>query len=269
MPCISRRIFLGFIPVTGYDILRCIKMMNGKYHLCNAFGIPIHVDFSFVFLLVIFTLRGGSFTLGIAEAMVLAISVILHELGHSLTARAFGYHTTDITISLLGGCASMIALPRKAIQEFLTAIAGPLVSFAIAGLSLFVLMFVPIRNDWLHYVVLFACYSNAMLGVFNLLPGFPMDGGRIFRSFMRAFMSREKATYIAMIVGRGFAILLALRGVHSIVTGGGWGIVTLLIAWMIWQEGWREYQMARADERFRSWSQGDFNARVSPPPYDL
>ena len=243
--------------------------MKNRYHLFDAFGIPVYVEFSFVFLLAMFALGGGSFSFGVAAAIVLAISVILHELGHSLTARTFGYRTNDITISLLGGCASMIALPRKASQEFLTAIAGPLVSFAISGLSWFVLRTIPFENAWLAGVFWFAYYSNLMLGAFNLLPGFPMDGGRIFRSFMRAFMSREKATYIAMIVGRCFAVLLALRGVHSIVTGGAWGFISVFIAWMRWKEGWCEYQMARAEERFRSWSQGDFNARVSPPPYDI
>ena len=68
-----------------------------------------------------------------------------------------------------------------------------------------------------------------------------------------------------MIVGRIFAILLGLRGLHSIVTGGGWGFISLLIAWMIWREGWREYQMALAEERYGGpW---DWSARVSPPPY--
>lgn len=95
-----------------------------------------------------------------------------------------------------------------------------------------------------------------------------MDGGRVFRSFMCAFVARDKATRIAMWVGRVFAILLALRGIHSILSGGAWGFMSLLIAWMIWKEGWREYQQVLAEERWTKWSQGDFNARVSPPPYE-
>ena len=240
-------------------------MLNSKYHLFDAFGIPIYVEFSFLFLLGMFVLGGGGFSFGIAAAIVLAISVILHELGHSLTARAFGYRTNDITISLLGGCASMIALPRKASQEFLTAVAGPFVSFALSAMSYTALKWFPFENVWLASVVWFAYYSNLMLGVFNLLPGFPMDGGRVFRSVMTAFMSREKATYIAMIVGRGFAILLALRGLHSLMTHGAWGFVSLFIALMIWKEGWREYQMALVEEQWGS--RWDYSARVSPPPY--
>lgn len=244
-------------------------MFKNKYHVCDAFGIPIYVELSFIFLLLIFVTDFGSFTFGVAAALTLAVSVTLHELGHALTARAFGYRTRDITLSLLGGCASLIALPRKAWQEFVTALAGPLVSFAIAGAVLLLDVFgVVVENAWLRGVLRYAFWMNVMLGTFNLLPGFPMDGGRIFRSVMCAFTTRAKATLVAMWVGRAFAILLGLRGLHSLATGGPWGFISILIAWMIWREGWREYQMARVEEDFRNWTQDDFDARVSPPPYD-
>ena len=244
-------------------------MLRGKYHVCDAFGIPIYIELSFIFLLVLFVMDFGSFTFGVAAALVLAISVTLHELGHALTARAFGYRTRDITLSLLGGCASLIALPRKAWQEFVTALAGPLVSFAISGAVLLLDVFgVQVGNAWLRNVLAYTFWMNIVLGAFNLLPGFPMDGGRIFRSFMCAFLSRSKATLVAMWVGRVFAILLALRGLHSIFTNGPWGFISILIACMIWREGWREYQMALAEDDFRRWTQDDFDARVSPPPYD-
>ena len=242
---------------------------RSRYHVCELFDIPIYVNSSFVFLLVLFVLNFGSISLGLACALVLAISVTLHELAHSLTARAFGYRTTSITLSLLGGCASMIALPRKAWQEFLTALAGPLMSFAISGAVLLLDVFgIPVRNHFLAYVLSYAFWMNLMLGGFNLLPGFPMDGGRIFRSVMRIFLSRAKATLVAMWVGRVFAIGLALRGLCAIFNGGSFGFISVLIAWMIWQEGYREYQMALAEEDFRRWTQDDFNARVSPPPYE-
>lgn len=243
--------------------------IRNKFHICELFGIPIYVDFSFAILLLIFITSSSSITFGVAAALVLAISVVLHELGHALTAQAFGFRTKDITISLLGGCASLIALPRKAWQELLTALAGPLVSFAIAGAVLLLDVFeVRVVNHWLRDVLSYAFYINLMLGAFNLLPGFPMDGGRIFRSIMRIFLTRAKATFVAMWVGRAFAILLALKGVHSICTGGSWGFITLLIAWMIWREGYREYLLARTESDFRKWSQEDFDAKVSPPPYE-
>ena len=240
-------------------------MFPRKIRVCELFGIPIYLDFSLVILLVMFVVDFHSFTYGLSFALVLAVSITLHELGHSLMARIFGYNAREITLSLLGGCASFINLPRKASQEFLTALAGPLVSFAISGAAWLALIFLPLGNPWTLDVLYYTFIMNMMLGGFNLLPGFPMDGGRIFRSVARIFTTRAKATYIAMIVGRIFAILLGLRGLHSIVTGGGWGFISLLIAWMIWREGWREYQMALAEERYGGpW---DWSARVSPPPY--
>lgn len=243
-------------------------MFSSRYRLCDLFGIPIYVSTSFILLLVLFVLNFGSFSFGLSMALVLAISVTVHELAHALTARFFGFRTSDITLSLLGGCASMISLPRKAVQEFLTALAGPLMSFALAGgVLLMSILGVPVRNHWLLAVLDYAFWINVMLGGFNLLPGFPMDGGRIFRSVMRLFLSRARATQVAMWVGRGFAILLGLRGLWSILNGGSFAFITVLIAWMIWKESWREYQLALAEEDLRRWTQDDFNARVSPPPY--
>ena len=243
-------------------------MLHSRYKILEAFGIPIYVNLSFAFLLFLFVTDFGSFTFGLAAALSLAISVTLHELGHALTARAFGYRTSDITLSLLGGCASLIALPRKGWQEFLTAIAGPLTSFALAGTMYAVLLSGLVSNEWLGSLLLYTCVMNVMLGGFNLLPGFPMDGGRIFRSTMLLFLSRARATFVAMWVGRVVAILIGLRGVWSILNHGSWGFISILIAWMIWQEGYREYLIARQEENFRHWTQDDFNARVSPPPYE-
>ena len=238
-------------------------MFPRRIKICDAFGIPVYLDVSLIFLLLVFATDGGPFMLSMACALMRLVSITAHELGHALTARLFGYGTRDITLSLLGGCASLIALPRKAWQELLTAIAGPLVSFAISGLAYLSLLFMPM-DRWTAILLSYTVWMNLMLGAFNLLPGFPMDGGRVFRSLMRAFMSRTRATYIAMIVGRVVAVLLGLWGLHRIVNGGGWGFVTILIAWMIWREGWREYQMARMES---GWWGGGWSAKVSPPPY--
>ncbi len=265
-------------------------MFPRKLRLCELFGIPIYLDFSLVILLFFFATGGGSLFSGILGAVFLLVSITAHELGHSLTARHFGYETRDITLSLIGGCASLIALPRKASQEFWTAIAGPGVSFAIAVAALtgvaiftegsmidFVLYAVTsglvgepsLRCApslfWIADALVDLGMMNLMLGLFNLLPGFPMDGGRVFRSAMRAFMTRARATYIAMIVGRVFAVLLALSAIHRIANHGNWGFVTLIIAWMIWQEGYREYQMALQEEAWGG--RWDYSARISPPPY--
>lgn len=275
-------------------------MLKSRYHLCELFGIPVYLDLSLAILLVLFLTGGGSLMVGLSCALMLLLSITLHELGHSLTARSFGYETRDITLSLLGGCASLISLPRKGSQEFLTAIAGPAVSFALSAVGAvliaavaeqggfldafgFILsevfasfgisvgfggeIYYPRSCEWLIEAALYLSVMNGMLGFFNLLPGFPLDGGRVFRSFMLNFTDRARATYIAMVVGRCVAVGIGLVGVSRIFGGRGWGFVTCLIAWMIWKEGYREYLLARQEEDFRNWSQADFNARVSPPPY--
>lgn len=272
-------------------------IQNFRYRLCELFGIPLYLDFSLIFLLLFFVFSGGGFHEGIVCAALLLFSIAAHELGHALTARAFGYPTRDITLSLLGGCASLVALPRKAWQEFLTAFAGPAVSFILAALGALCISFVAVEGGFLEalgYVVSEALESfrinvdlrgdlyfkhedmvlvhtlfylsvmNMMLGIFNLLPGFPMDGGRIFRSALTPFTGRVKATYYAMIVGRGFAILLGLAGIWRVMNGLSWGLVTILIAWMIWKEGYREYLMARMESM---WGFDDYRAKASPPPY--
>ncbi len=237
---------------------------NSRYHLCDLFGIPLYLDFSLIFLLLFFVLGGGSFHAGVISATILLVSITAHELGHALTARAFGYPTRDITLSLLGGCASLIALPRKAWQEFLTAIAGPAVSFLLAALGFTGLYL--LRDPYSVWVGVldYLFFINLMLGIFNLLPGFPMDGGRVFRSVMTPIMGRVKATWIAMIVGRVVAVGIGLRGAWSLFHDGNWGLVSILIAWMIWKEGYREYQLAKMES---NWDWHDYRARVSPPPY--
>ena len=243
-------------------------MFPRKFHICDAFGIPIYLDISTAILLFFFIGMTGSLALDVASAMLLLMSIVLHELGHSLTARAFGIRTRDITLMLIGGCASLERMPRKAWQELLTAAAGPAVSFLLGVVCYVGHVFCPLV--FTANALFIAAIVNFSLGAFNLLPGFPMDGGRIFRSAARAFTTRTKATWLAMVVGRVCAALLVfgpMLGVTRIwiIPLGGNFFMRLLIAWMIWNEGWREYQQTLVEE---SWSsRWDFSARVSPPPY--
>ena len=244
-------------------------MFPRRFHICETFGIPIYLDISTVILLFFFVGMTNSLSLDLSLALALLVSIVLHELGHALTARSFGYRTRDITLSLLGGCASLTALPRKAWQEFLTAAAGPTVSFLLSALSWSAFVFLSPNDEWAANVLAYSAIMNLMLGLFNLLPGFPMDGGRIFRSVARAFTTRTKATWLAMVVGRISAALLVfgpMMGITHIwvIPLGGSFFMRLLIAWMIWNEGWREYQQTLAEE---SWGRWDYSARISPPPY--
>ena len=245
--------------------------IRSSYHICELFGIPITADITSLGLLLILVFDFG-LPLGLPCAILLALSIVLHELAHSLTSRAFGCRISEIRLSILGGCASG-EIPHAAWKELLMAAAGPAMSFVLGFGLFFAFSGVPIRSYWLSSVIQYAIIMNIMLGAFNLLPGFPMDGGRIFRCIMRAFVSRPKATYWAMIVGRISAValvLLPLLGVYHIwiIPIGGSIFFRGLIAWMIWHEGYREYQLAQAESDFRRWTQDDFNAKVSPPPYE-
>ena len=236
-----------------------------RWRLFEFFDIPVYADVSFLILLLLFVNSGGSFTYGLMQAMVLGLSIVAHEYGHALTGRAFGCETRDINLSMIGGCASMLSMPGRGWQEFLVALAGPLVSFALCGLGYLALWLLPVENEFLAYSLVYLYYLNLALGCFNLLPGFPMDGGRIFRSVMMLFTSRPKATFVAMWVGRAFAVLLGLSGLYAMVNGGSWAFIRVFIAWMIWKDGYREYQLALAES---AWEAHDFRAKVSPPPYD-
>ena len=241
------------------------------YHICDAFGIPITADITSLGLLLLLVFDFG-LPLGLPCAVLLALSIVLHELAHSLTSRAFGCRISEIRLSVLGGCASG-EIPHAAWKELLMAAAGPAMSFLIGFGLLFAFGGVAIESDWLREVIRYAIVMNIMLGAFNLLPGFPMDGGRIFRCIMRAFLPRPRATYWAMIVGRVSAVALVVLPLLQIyhiwiIPIGGSIFFRGLIAWMIWQEGYREYLLAQREEDFRNWTQADFNARVSPPPYD-
>ena len=241
------------------------------FRLGEVFGIPVFLDWSTIFIALMF-LQSGSIAFALGLTGLLLASIVLHELGHSLTARCFGCDTRCITLTVIGGCASLERMPRKAWQEFLTAAAGPLVSFALGVVLYVASAFLPERN-MLGDVLWCGGHINIVLGCFNLLPGFPMDGGRIFRSVMRIAFNRVKATYVAMVVGRVAAVMLVLGPLLGIthiwvIPIGGSFILRALIAWMIWQEGHREYLMAIDEERFTRWTQADFDARVSPPPYE-
>ena len=236
-----------------------------RWKLFEFFDIPVYVDVSFLVLLFLFVDNGHSFSYGLMQAMVLGLSIVAHEYGHALMGRVFGCETHDINLSMIGGCASMLSMPRRGWQEFLVALAGPLVSFALCGIGFAAINLLPVENEFLGYSLLYLFWLNFVLGCFNLLPGFPMDGGRIFRSVMMIFTTRPKATFVAMWVGRAFAVLLGLSGLYSLFNGGSWAFIRIFIAYMIWKDGYREYQLALMES---NWEYHDFRAKVSPPPYE-
>ena len=263
-------------------------MLKSSYQLCTLFGIPIKLDISLIVLMFLMITNYGDPFYGIAAGLVLLLSITLHELGHSLVAMAFGCRVRDITLMMLGGCATLMNMPRKAWQEFLVATAGPAVSLVLALAGLWLPHHLPALKGtpgaFLYYQV---GWLNMALFIFNLLPAFPMDGGRILRSFLQQFfMTRVRATWVASRIGRFIAILMALSVLYSLFAHKfeGYMLIRLMIAYFVYQSAEREYRMVLMEEgaarrnpfagfpffgptTSNTPPPDDGKAVVSPPPY--
>ena len=213
-----------------------------RFRIGSAFGIPIQLDLTFLLVLPLFAWIIGSqveptvellntfggdldaavlttdalpWVLGITAAVGLFTGVVLHELGHSFVAIRFGYPIESITLWLFGGIAQLNEMPEDWKQEFLIALAGPIVSVLVGTVSLVGFLLVPGGSTALaavRFVLGYLALMNVALAVFNMLPGFPMDGGRILRALLARSNPYARATEIAAEVGKAFAILLALFG---------------------------------------------------------
>ncbi len=159
--------------------------------------------------------------------------IVLHELGHALTARRYGIGTRDIVLYPIGGVAMLNRMPDDPRQEFLIAVAGPAVNVVLAILFALIAWAVgPPDNltnfQWEAALPVQLMFANIILVLFNMLPAFPMDGGRALRALLAMNMPRSKATQIAVVVGRFMAVLFA---VFALMTGQ---IFLLLIAMLVW-----------------------------------
>jgi Zn-dependent protease/CBS domain-containing protein len=210
--------------------------MNSSYKIGSVMGIPIKVHITFLFILPIFALvfatnpqpygfadigsPAMTYGLSLLTTILLFVCVLLHELGHSYIAKGYGVEIKDITLMLLGGVSSMEEIPREPAHEFKMAFAGPLVSliigFVLLGLNIAFASSVPSYSaTWVYLMVNILATINIVLAIFNLIPAFPMDGGRILRSIFARRMSYIRATHYAASVGKMFAFLMALIGVAS------------------------------------------------------
>jgi len=181
--------------------------VRGSIKIGTVFGIPIRIHWSFFVLLLAVVMVDGWYWIP-----VLFGSVFLHELGHSLVAKRFGIRVLDITFWPLGGMARMSHIPESPRIEGLVAIAGPLVNFVITGLAVGGIMFGYLifpgfsAFEGPGLAVLSAAWINLLLGAFNLLPAFPMDGGRLLRSWLARRRDWVSATEGAVKIGRLVAL---------------------------------------------------------------
>jgi Zn-dependent protease len=211
--------------------------------------IPIGLDYSWflIFGLLTWTLAASYYPtefadwptaqywlMGTVTAIMLFVSVVLHELGHSAVAIHYKIPVRRITLMIFGGVAEIGGEPPSAAAEFWVAIAGPLVSSALA---IFFSLLVPFLADVAPLLALakYLAYINGALAIFNLIPGFPLDGGRVFRAIIWGVThNMRRATLLAANVGRGFAYLFIFVGVWQILGGDfGSGLWIAFIGWFL------------------------------------
>jgi Zn-dependent protease len=252
-------------------------MLGSSYKIATVWGIPIKVHISLIVLLVLFVLP-DIFSAGLLTLIIpigLFASVALHELGHSFVAIRKGCRVREITLMFIGGAAQMEEIPSRPRDEFLMAIAGPLVSLFL-GLLLFFggghlrlpqvgfpLPFV--RGAVICNLIQAVGVINLGLAAFNLLPAFPMDGGRVFRALLTRRLGRLRATYVAARLGKIMAILFGIRGFFFAPRS----LILVAIAFFIYAAAGNEYRMVALREsagRRRNGFRPPFFGPPPPPP---
>lgn len=209
--------------------------MGGSIKLLSIKGIPIRMHVTFPLILLLAAVQGGMATsanrldgalFGVVTILLLFVCVVLHELAHSLVAMRFGSAVKEIVLLPLGGVARMERIPERPYQELLMALAGPVTSGLIGLLLLIPTVLLiprPLPGALLQAlsigevlsgvrILLFLTGANLFLAAFNLVPAFPMDGGRVLRALLASAMPYGRATAIAVTVGQSLAILLGLIG---------------------------------------------------------
>jgi Zn-dependent protease len=224
--------------------------MTGGLKLVSIAGIDVRIHYTwlFAFALIAWSLAQGFFPgevpgldpmtywlMGAAAAVLLFASVLVHELAHSFVALARGLGVHSITLFIFGGVSNIQAEAEEPKDEFLISVIGPITSFALAALFWALRVYVVAETTPLSAIVGYLAFVNALLGGFNLMPGFPLDGGRVLRSIVWAISgSLRRGTQVASYAGQGFGYLLIFIGVWRLL-GGEFlgGLWTAFIGWFL------------------------------------
>ena len=238
--------------------------MKHSWRILRLFGIDINVDASWIVIFVLFTwsLAGFYFPrshphwtpalnwgLGLATSLMIFVSVLIHELAHSLVAIRQGEHVKNITLFILGGVSQITEEPDKPMKELAMSIVGPLTSLGLAGVFFGVSFLLRPVSEPLRVAVAYLALINLILGIFNLLPGFPMDGGRVFRSIVwKVTGDLKKATRAATVSGQAFAFLLIFVGIIQFLRAEFAGLWFVLIGWFLYSSAHQVYGQMKLKE---------------------
>jgi Zn-dependent protease/CBS domain-containing protein len=236
----------------------------GSFKIARLFGIDvrIHVTWFVAVALVTWALATGYFRflvprqqfataleLAALSALLLFASVLVHELSHSVVARALGLRVRDITLFILGGVSNIRGEARTPRDEALVSAVGPLTSFVLAGLFWLIGQWFGPLPDLLELdsprflstfspaagVLSYLVFVNVLLGAFNLIPAYPLDGGRVLRSGLWWLAGFDRATSVAVRLGQGFGLLIVAFGLWRFVVGDVGGLWTGLVGWFLIQ----------------------------------
>ncbi len=245
-------------------------MLSWSMNLFRIRGIQLSVHVSFILLLAYVAWEGwrsaswpGAIW-SVATLLTVFICVTLHELGHAAAARCFGVRVPRILLLPIGGMAEMESIPRRPREEIIIALAGPAVNYLMIGLLMIVVRF---PENWMPLEFSFSFMEmgrhlilvNLIMGVFNLLPAFPMDGGRVFRALLAMKLTYLRATQIAVGVGK----VVAVAGASFFIYEGHYlsGILFIFIIYAGETELKSVVRLERAAQHWR-----DLQARAFPPP---
>jgi len=257
-------------------------MAGLSYQVGRVWGIPIRIHISLLIVLVYAISRFG-LVMGLLLEAGFAVSIVLHELGHSLVAIRKGCRVRSINLLFIGGAAQMENIPTRPMDEFQMAVAGPAVSVLLGAaliLSGMRLSLPPVHPSVDLNPMVFLGAVNLGLAGFNLVPSFPMDGGRVLRAILARKMGRLRATYIAARIGRILAVIFGLSGyfgIRGLIPPRDWGLIA--IAFFVFIAAGNEYRMVQMQEMARArggpfwgpWGDAgdgiDDSVVVGPPPY--
>ena len=247
--------------------------MRSAWRIGRIFGIDINIDSSWIVIFVFFSwsLAGGyfpkqyphwttgfSWAMGAMTSLLVFASVLIHELAHSLVANRQGEKVLSITLFLLGGVAQISEEPKAPLQEFRMAAVGPATSFVLAGIFYLASLLLGPLSQPLHASAFYLAAINIGLGVFNLLPGFPLDGGRVFRSIVwKVTGDLKKATRVASLSGQAFAFLFIFLGLFRFLRGDLGGLWFVLIGWFLHSASVRGYEQVAVRTALRGLNAGD------------
>lgn len=248
--------------------------MSGSIRIGTIFGIPIKINYTWLFIFALLTLSLGFYYfpqrysdwptwqhwgVALATTLLFFASVLVHELMHSLISIAQGVPVRDITLFIFGGVSSLTEEPRSAGSEFVMALAGPLSSIVLAAIFGLTWLVTRYFAPPLAAMCFYLAGINLSLGFFNLIPGFPLDGGRVLRAILWAATGNiRQATTVATQVGRLIAALFIIGGLGLVFLGQtANGLWLAFIGWFLDNAAQQSYRQMLLSEMLRGVSARD------------